>query len=145
MKQSNDKPNTYDERIRNRVIDGVDLTPDGIEAMVWDVEEWRSVWIPIVNWAIPEADFSKSHCSCGANLCLHRKTVWHFLEPLLMGAGPMPSASTFWMEAEIPTEFGPGAQYFRERLQLLHERSRRRAWTELAYRAYEENAIKKRD
>ncbi len=145
MKQSKNNPNPYDEGIKNRVIDGVDLTPEGIEAMVWDVEEWRSVWIPILNWAVPEADFSKSHCSCGTNFCLHRQTVWHFLEPLVTGVGPIPTPSTFWMEAEIPTEFGPGAHYFRERLQLLYERSRRRAWTELAYRAYEHNAKKKRD
>lgn len=145
MKQSHDNPDTYDVAIRERVIDGVDLTPDGIEAVVWDGEEWRSVWIPITNWGAPELDFATSHCSCGTDLCLHRKTVWHFLKPLLMGTGPIPSPSTFWMETEIPTEFGPGAHLFRERLQLLQERSRRRAWTELAYRAYAQSAKKKRD
>ncbi len=137
MKSLNRNPETLDAWIRRRAVDGVDIMPDGVHGGFWDGEEWYSVWIPIADWDGPVAGLSKSHCSCGAGQCIHRETVWHLVMPLLGLVVPGSSWATFWKDADLPTEFGPGATYLRERLQQIQDQSRRRAWTELAYHIYD--------
>lgn len=139
MKLSNADQETLLAWITRRAVDGVDLTSEGVEASVWDAEEWRSVWIPIANWDTPEADFSKSHCSCGMPRCMHRLAVWDLIRPLLGVVTLGPSYLNFWTEADFPSELGPGAAYLREHLQQIQAQARRFAWTELAYRVHAEH------
>ncbi len=145
MKPSNGNEEALETWIGRHAVDGVDLTLEGVEAGVWDAEQWCSVWIPIVEWDDPVADFSKSHCSCGESPCVHREAVWDLVSPLLTLVVPGPSYSTFWTEKEFPSELGPGASYLRERLQQLQDQARRLAWTELAYRIHAEMGTKNRD
>lgn len=132
----NPQTEAIDAWISSRAIDHIDVMIEGVTAAIFD-GQWYTVWVEAPSMQSSET-VQDGCCSCPADDCWHIAAVKTLLAPLLavVALDNIPHWD-FWNQARFSADFGAGTTMLRDQLQLLANETRRAAWTEAAYYAYE--------